>query len=170
MTDPSPATGRDWPAGELEALTFQLADETFALEATIVREILDLLPETPVPGSPSLVAAVINFRGKVIPLSDLRLAFGLEASAPTIDSRIIVIEIELDGENSLIGVRADRVNEVTTLRQELAERPPDFGMRYQPEYIRSLVKHDAGIVVLPDLHRIFSLAPEIGALQHAAQH
>ncbi|MGO7205380.1 chemotaxis protein CheW, partial [Rhizobium ruizarguesonis] len=74
-------------AEEVEVLTFDLNGETFALEAVIVQEILDLLPETAVPGSQPFVASVINFRGKVIPLADLRLAFGMEAAEATIDSR-----------------------------------------------------------------------------------
>ncbi len=88
---------------EVEVLTFDLNGETFALEAVIVQEILDLLPETAVPGSQPFVASVINFRGKVIPLADLRLAFGMEATEATIDSRIIVIELDLQGEQTLVG-------------------------------------------------------------------
>jgi len=65
----------------IEALTFDLQGETFALEAGLVREVLDLLPETQVPGAPSFVGAVINFRGRVIPLVDLRVAFDMERGA-----------------------------------------------------------------------------------------
>jgi purine-binding chemotaxis protein CheW len=143
-------------SGELEALTFNLNDETFALEASIVREILDHLPETLVPGGPTLVGGVINFRGKVIPLADLRLAFGIDVSESTIDSRIIVIELEFDGEPTLVGVRADKVNEVTALAHGSTEQPPSLGMRYQPEYIRCFVKHANGLVILPDLYSIFA--------------
>ena len=159
-----------WRNGDIEALTFDLAGETFALEAVIVQEILDVVQETVVPGSPPLVGAVINFRGKVIPLSDLRLAFGLEVAPPTIDSRIIVIALELEGENTLIGVKADRVNEVTALKEAAAERPPEIGMRYRPEYIRWLVKLPHGLTVLPDLVRIFSQPSETDAPRPAAQH
>ena len=109
---------------ELEVLTFDIAGETFAIEAVIVREILDLLPETPVPGARPFVASVLNFRGRVIPLADIRLAFGMEATTSTKDSRIIVIELALDGEPVLIGVRTDKVNEVTTLTKTASEPPP----------------------------------------------
>lgn len=89
---------------DLSVLTFNLNGETFAIEAIVVQEILDLLPETHVPGSKPFVSSVINFRGKVIPLADIRLAFGMDATETTIDSRIVVIELDLDDEATLIGI------------------------------------------------------------------
>ncbi|MBW9088459.1 chemotaxis protein CheW [Rhizobium wenxiniae] len=148
--------GRD----ELEVLTFEIAGETFALEAFIVQEILDLLPETSVPGAKAFVGAVINFRGKVIPLADIRLAFGMEATKPTIDSRIIVIEIEIDGEPVLAGIRTDKVNEVTTLLQSASEPPPSVGMRWRPDFINCLVKRGSEFIILPNLQVIFSAKHE----------
>ncbi|EJT04085.1 chemotaxis protein CheW [Rhizobium sp. CCGE 510] len=143
-------------AEEVEVLTFDLNGETFALEAVIVREILDLLPETAVPGSQPFVASVINFRGKVIPLADLRLAFGMEAAEATIDSRIIVIEINLQGEETLVGLRTDKVNEVTTLAKTASEAPPSIGMRWRADYINCLVKRGGEFIILPNLQAIFS--------------
>ncbi|ARM89898.1 chemotaxis signal transduction CheW-like protein [Rhizobium sp. CIAT894] len=143
-------------AEEVEVLTFDLNGETFALEAVIVQEILDLLPETAVPGSQPFVASVINFRGKVIPLADLRLAFGMEAAEATIDSRFIVIEIDLQGERTLVGLRTDKVNEVTTLAKSASEAPPSVGMRWRADYINCLVKRGGEFIILPNLHAIFS--------------
>ncbi|MBX5000483.1 chemotaxis protein CheW [Rhizobium lentis] len=143
-------------AEEVEVLTFDLNGETFALEAVIVQEILDLLPETAVPGSQPFVASVINFRGKVIPLADLRLAFGMEAAEATIDSRFIVIEIDLQGEPTLVGLRTDKVNEVTTLAQTASEAPPSVGMRWRADYINCLVKRGGEFIILPNLQAIFS--------------
>ncbi|GGF92061.1 MULTISPECIES: chemotaxis protein CheW [Rhizobiaceae] len=151
--------GRD----ELEVLTFEIAGETFALEAFIVQEILDLLPETSVPGAKAFVGAVINFRGKVIPLADIRLAFGMEATKPTIDSRIIVIEIEIDGEPVLAGIRTDKVNEVTTLLQSASEPPPSVGMRWRPDFINCLVKRGSEFIIVPNLQVIFSARHERSA-------
>jgi purine-binding chemotaxis protein CheW len=141
---------------EIEALTFVLQGEVFALEATLVREILDLSPTTVVPGARRFAAAVINFRGKVIPLADLRVVFGMETTPPTIDSRIVVIEIMLDGSSSLIGLLTDRVNEVTTLDLSQSEPPPSVGMRYRPEFIRCLVRHRGEFVIVPVLESIFA--------------
>ena len=143
-------------AEEVEVLTFDLNGETFALEAAIVQEILDLLPETAVPGSQPFVASVINFRGKVIPLADLRLAFGMEAAEATIDSRFIVIEIDLQGEPTLVGLRTDKVNEVTTLAKTASEAPPSVGMRWRADYINCLVKRGGEFIILPNLQAIFS--------------
>ena len=146
---------------ELEVLTFDIAGETFAIEAIIVREILDLLPETPVPGARPFVASVLNFRGRVIPLADIRLAFGMEATKTTNDSRIIVIELELDGEPVLIGVRTDKVNEVTTLTKSASEPPPSVGMRWRADYIDCLVKRGNDFIIVPNMHAIFAYRHEL---------
>ncbi|MBL0375332.1 chemotaxis protein CheW [Rhizobium sp. KVB221] len=141
---------------ELEVLTFDIAGETFAIEAVAVREILDLLPETLVPGARSFVGSVLNFRGRVIPLADIRLAFGMEATTTTKDSRIIVIELELDSEAVLIGVRTDKVNEVTTLTKKASEPPPSVGMRWRADYIDCLVKRGTDFIIVPNMKAIFS--------------
>lgn len=153
MSEP---TSTQWDAvGNLEVLTFSLGEETFALEATLVREILDLLPETRVPGAAPLLGSVVNFRGKIIPIADLRLAFAMPAAEATVDSRIVVIETETDGEVFQIGIRTDKVHEVATLHREASEEPPAVGMRWRREYVRELVRREDGVVVLPDLAAIF---------------
>jgi purine-binding chemotaxis protein CheW len=142
--------------GELEVLTFDIAGETFAIEAVMVQEILDLLPETPVPGARPFVGSVLNFRGRVIPLADIKLAFGMEATTTTIDSRIIVIALELGTETVLIGVRTDKVNEVTTLARTASEPPPSVGMKWRPDFINCLVKRGSDFIIVPNLLAIFS--------------
>jgi purine-binding chemotaxis protein CheW len=145
---------------ELEVLTFDIAGEMFAIEAVRVQEILDLLPETPVPGAKAFVGSVINFRGKVIPLADIRLAFGMEATVPTIDSRIIVIELDIEGEPTLTGIRTDKVNEVTTLERRASEPPPSLGMRWRPDFIDCLVRRGSEFIIIPNLQTIFSSQQE----------
>ena len=140
----------------LEVLTFDLASETFALEAVLVREVLDKSPETYVPGAPAFADSVINFRGRIIPLADLRLAFGLETSGSSNDSRVIVIEFEIDGEAALLGLRADKVYEVTTIPDAATEAAPRLGTRWRPDFIRRLAKRNDDIIVLPDLATIFA--------------
>lgn len=142
---------------EMEVLTFNLNGETFAIEAIRVQEILDLLPETSVPGASRFAATVINFRGRVIPLADLRLAFGMEAAEATIDSRVVVIELDLMGETTLIGLRTDKVNEVTTLAHSASEPPPSVGMRWRPDYIDGLFKREGEFIIQPNLQAIFAL-------------
>jgi len=144
------------PSGQIEVLTFDLHGEMFALEAAIVREILDMASETVVPGASAFVGGVINFRGKVIPLADLRLAFGMETTDATIDSRIVVVEMDIDGEHTFVGLRTDKVHEVATLMRAASEAAPSVGMRWRPEYILCLVKRAGEFIVLPDLPAIFA--------------
>jgi purine-binding chemotaxis protein CheW len=100
----------------------------------------------------------------VIPLADLRAAFGMETTDTTRDSRIIVIELTVEDEPLLIGLAADTVDEVTTLALDAREDPPAIGIRWPREHIRSLVRRPGGIVVLPDLHRLFhALADRAGS-------
>lgn len=158
MSDPALRTKavQDAPADEIEVLTFEIGGETFAVEAAIVREILDLLPETIVPGSRPFVNAVINFRGKVIPLADIRVAMGMPTAATTIDSRIVVVELDLDGTPSLIGLRTDSVNEVTAFSKASGEPPPRVGLKWPPQFIECLIQREGAFIIFPDLKAMFA--------------
>ncbi len=158
MTQPQLKQQNDYwsDRADLEVLTFSIEGETFAIEAVKVQEILDLLPETAVPGAMPFVSSVINFRGKVIPLADIRLAFGMHAAEKTIDSRIIVIDLSLEGEQTLVGLRTDKVFEVTTLPRSASEAPPSVGMRWRADYIHCLVKRGSEFVIMPNLIAIFT--------------
>lgn len=161
MSDPTPTLPAAGTA--LEVLTFGMGGETFALDAVLVREILDIVPCTPVPGADALVGHVINFRGRVIPLADLRPAFGMEKAQVTADSRIIVIELTIDDEPTLIGLTTDSVDEVATLPADDCEQPPAIGMRWPRDHVRCLVRRAHDIVVLPDLQSLFhALATRAG--------
>ncbi|MCW2275802.1 chemotaxis protein CheW [Rhodoblastus acidophilus] len=149
-------TSAQWSeTGEIDALTFDVSGETFALDASIVREILDLLPETIVPGARPFVGALVNFRGRIIPLADMRFAFGMARTEPTIDSRIIVVEIEFAGAPCLVGLRADKVNEVRTLARDASEPPPRVGMTWRAELVDCLIKHGDAVIIFPDLQALF---------------
>lgn len=146
-----------WDQGQrIEVLTFDMQGETFAIEANLVREILDRIPETPVPGSAPMVASVVNFRGKVIPIADLHLPFGLTASSGSRDSRIIVIAFEMNEEECLVGLKADKVYEVTTLERASTESAPRIGMRWRQDFIRCLAKRAGDFLFVPNLERIFT--------------
>jgi purine-binding chemotaxis protein CheW len=140
----------------IEVLTFDLQGETFALAAAHVREILDLGPVTTVPNSQPFVSALINVRGKVVPLADLRLKFGMERKPPTIDTRIVVIELDLDGEPAIAAILADKVHEVTEVAAASLAQTPRIGMRWRPEYIRCIGKRDDDFIIVLDIARIFS--------------
>ncbi|MEA1647993.1 chemotaxis protein CheW [Nitrospirillum sp. BR 11164] len=146
-----------WKSGApLEVLTLGLQGEVFALEAAQVREILDLIPVTGVPNSQPFVGGLINVRGKVVPLADLRLKFGMELQPPTIDTRIVVTEVMIDGGPVIVGIRADKVYEITQVAASALEETPRIGMRWRPEYIRCIAKRGAEFIVVLDLERIFS--------------
>jgi purine-binding chemotaxis protein CheW len=140
----------------LEVLTLDLQGEIFALEASQVREILDFVNVTEVPGSQPFVNGLINVRGKVVPLADLRIKFGMEQKDATVDTRIVVIEIDIDGIPSIVGIRADKVHEVTELLPAALEETPKLGMKWQPDFIRCIGKRGTDFIVVPNIERIFS--------------
>jgi len=144
------------PDGTLEVLTFDIGGEIFAVEAVLVQEILDPLPETRVPGADPLVHAVINFRGRVIPLADLRVAFGMDTALTGEDARIIVLQIEIAGDPTLIGIITEKVNEVTTFLASAAEPPPLLGLRWPRDLLRAVVRRGDDIILLPDLATLFA--------------
>ncbi len=141
--------------GTIEVLTFDISGETLAIEAGLVREILDPLPETQVPGANPLVGSVINFRGAVIPLADLHATFGMPPQDMAADARVIVLELPLGGDVLRLAIGTDRVNEVTTLRQADAEPPPALGVRWPRGLLRALVRRAGDVVLIPDLVAIF---------------
>jgi purine-binding chemotaxis protein CheW len=146
----------------IEVLTFDLQGETFALAAAHVREILDLGPVTTVPNSQPFVSALINVRGKVVPLADLRRKFGMEPTAATSDTRIVVIEVDIDGIATTVGLRADKVHEVTELAAATLAVAPEIGMRWRSDFIRCIGKRETDFVVVLDLAAIFATGQPSG--------
>lgn len=147
-----------WSGGRsLEVLTVGLQGEIFALEAAYVREILDLVPITEVPSSEPFINGLINVRGKVVPLADLRVKLGMEQRPPTVDTRIVVIEFTIDGDPAIVGLRADKVYEITEIAAAALEETPRIGMRWRPEYIRCIGKRGDDFIVVLDIERIFSV-------------
>jgi len=139
----------------LEVLTLTLQGEKFALEASRVQEILDLVSVTEVPGGPAFLNGLVNVRGKVVPLADLRLKFEMVPTPATIDTRVVVINIILDGETIIVGLLADKVHEVTELNAEVLEDTPRLGMRWRPEFIRCIGKHGGDFIAVLDIDRVF---------------
>ena len=142
--------------GSLRALTLALQDEIFAIEAEQVREILDLVPVTEVPNAAPFAAGLINVRGTVVPLADLRVMFGMDRPDPTPDTRIVVIEMDIDGEPTVAGIVADKVLDVADIDTAAIEEAPKVGMRWRPEFVRGIGKHGQDFIVIPDMMRIFS--------------
>lgn len=138
-------------------LTFKLGDEFFALNVSQVREVLDLTLITKVPQAPEFMRGVINVRGSVVPVVDMRVKFGLPGTDDTLDTRIIVMELLLDGEMSTLGALADSVHEVVEMEPEQIEAPPKIGMRWKTEFIRGIGKRKDDFVIILDIDRVFSV-------------
>lgn len=142
-------------ATSMTALTLRLQDELFAVEACSVREILDLVPITEVPNASPFVGGLINVRGRVVPLADLRVMFDMDRPEPDEDTRIVVMEIDIDGEPTIAGILADKVHDVTEIEAASIEEAPKVGMRWRPEFIRGIGKRNGGFIIIPNLGRIF---------------
>ena len=137
-------------------LTFKLDEEVYALDINQVREVLDFKDITKVPRMPDFMRGVINLRGGVVPVVDLRLKFGMSMAEKSVDTCIIIIEIMLAGELTLLGAIADSVQEVMTLEADQIEPPPKLGARLNTEFIKGMGKKNDDFIILLDIDRIFS--------------
>ena len=135
-------------------LTFSLAEEEYGIGILKVKEIIGMMPITAVPRAPGQVRGVINLRGKVIPVVDLRLKFGIEAMAYTERTCIIVVEIALGAGKVFMGIVVDSVSEVVNIRAADVEAAPDFGSKLDTEYILGMAKCGQGVKILLDIDRV----------------
>ncbi|QQN65709.1 chemotaxis protein CheW [Bradyrhizobium diazoefficiens] len=150
------ASAAEHQADAMQVVMIGLGEEKFALDAGLVREIIDPVPVTKVAGARAFVPSVINVRGNVIPLADLRIRFGMPQFDHSADTRIVVIEIELDNEPVLVGVTADKVYEVTEISQTDVQQTPRVGMHWKPEFIRFIAKWREEFVIVPNMERILN--------------
>lgn len=141
----------------VQYLTFTLDGEAFATDISQVREVLEFTRVTNVPRTPDFMCGVINLRGSVVPVVDLRLQFGMEEIEPTIDTCIIIVEVQIDGQHTVLGALADSVQEVIDLRRDQLEPAPRLGTRINTEYIRAMGKHNDEFVIILDMNRVFSV-------------
>lgn len=148
-------------------LTFKLGDEVFALDVTGVREVLDFTAITKIPRTPEFMRGVINLRGSVVPVLDLRLAFNMPRTETTVNTCIIVVEIAVATERVVVGALADSVLEVAELEPEHIQPAPSIGATVKTDFIRGMGKRDSEFVMILDLDRVFG-AGELEALKQAA--
>lgn len=151
-------------------LTFKLDEEVFALDISTVREVLDFTKITKVPQTPEFMLGVINLRGSVMPVVDMRLKFGLSKTEPTVNTCIIIVEIELDNEITMLGALVDSVQEVIELDPEHIEPPPRIGTRLNTKFIKGMGKQDERFLIIVEIDKVFSvdelaMAQEIGGEQ-----
>jgi purine-binding chemotaxis protein CheW len=137
-------------------ITFRLGNELFAIDVARVREVLDLSEITRVPTAPPYMRGVVNVRGSAVPVVDLRHKFGLPPAADTVNTRIVVIELELDGELTVVGGLADSVHEVLELDGSEIREPPRIAMRWRADMIEGLGKKGEQFIIVLDIARVFA--------------
>jgi len=137
-------------------LTFKLDDEVFALDITKVREVLDFTTVTKVPRTPEFMRGVINLRGSVVPVVDLRLKFGMTKTEKTVNTCVIIVEVAVDNETTVLGALADSVQEVMDLEPGYIEPAPKIGTRLNTEFIKGMGKRDSNFIIILDVDKIFS--------------
>ena len=137
-------------------LTFVLGGETFAADVTRVREVMDLARITEIPQSPPEMLGVLNLRGSVVPVIDLRRKFGVTPSSKSREACIIVLEVPCADDLLVVGAVADGVREVLDLSSDQIEPPPRFGLNLHSDYLLGMGKHAEQFILLLDTDRLFS--------------
>jgi purine-binding chemotaxis protein CheW len=137
---------------QLQLVTFEVAEEEFAVDILAVREINRMLQITRVPQSPADVEGVINLRGRIIPVVDLRKRFSLESGERDDDARIVVVEVS----DRVVGFIVDRVHEVLRINSSIVEPAPAMTAGTEADYIQGVGKLDDRLLILIDLERLFT--------------
>ena len=148
-------------------LTFSLSGEEYGISILKIKEIIGMMPITTVPQTPEFVKGVINLRGKVIPVIDLRLRFMMKGIDYTERTCIIVVEIEGASGTVMIGIVVDSVSEVLNIKSEDIEDTPAFGTRLNTEYILGMAKIEGSVKILLDINSVLS-SGEINILEQVA--
>ena len=163
QTDTQPVhTGR---AGKY--LTFSLADEEYGINILKIKEIIGMMPITTVPQTPHFVKGVINLRGKVIPVIDLRLKFGMEPMDYGERTCIVVVEIEGVSGTVLIGGVVDSVSEVLNIKEDDIDPPPSFGTHLNTDAILGMAKMEGDVKILMDIDKVLDIE-SLTALEETA--
>jgi len=146
-------------------LTFKLDEEVFAIDVAKVREVLDFTSITKIPRTPDYMSGVINLRGSVVPVVDLRLCFEMTKTNKTVNTCIVVVEVLLDGEPTVIGALADSVEEVIDLEPEQIQPAPRIGTHLRTDFIKGMGKRDTQFIMILDIDKVFS-AEELESLHN----
>ncbi|MCA9730795.1 chemotaxis protein CheW [candidate division KSB1 bacterium] len=143
-------------SNSIHYLTFTLDGEVFALDISKVREVLDYAKITKIPRTPEFMRGVINLRGNVVPVIDVRLKFGLTETQRTVDTCIIIVEVQMDEDNIVLGALADSVKEVLEIEPSTVEPAPKMGTRLNTKFIDGMAKQDDSFIIILNIDKIFS--------------
>ncbi len=149
-------------------MTFRLGDELFAINVGQVREVLEVTQITRVPTAPEYVRGVVNVRGASIPVVDLRLRFGLSKRPDTVHTRIIVMELDVDGEATVLGGIADSVHEVIEIEPGNINPPPRIAMRWRTEFIDGMGRRGEEFIIILNVNAVFS-SSDLALVQERVQ-
>ncbi|MGE5514281.1 MAG: chemotaxis protein CheW [Bacteroidota bacterium] len=149
-------------------VTLGIDREVFAVDVNQVHEILDVRPISRVPNAPGYMLGMIDVRSRTVPVIDLRVRLGFPAAEPTPNTRIVVLDVTIDGRDMAMGLMADRVYEVTELAEHSLEPPPEIGIRWNSDYIKGVGRHGGAFVIVLDLAHLFG--SEDGALIAGLRH
>ena len=139
-------------------LTFRIGEEEYGLEILRVREIIGLMEITPVPRTPESIRGVINLRGRIIPVLNLRVKFGMEVIEDTDETCIIVVETDSEGTTTHMGILVDTVSEVLDIEPEEIEPTPAFGQGVDSDFILAIAKCKQEVKILLNTERILDAA------------
>ncbi len=139
---------------QTQYLTFTLAGEEFGIDILRVKEIIEYVPPTVVPRTPRSISGVINVRGSVVPVVNLAVGMGLPTGEITKRTCIVILEVDLDGTDTVMGIIADAVNEVTYLAEEDIEDTPQFGTTVSLDFLQGLGKLDERFVLLLNVDQV----------------
>src|SRR5579883_3123231 len=137
-------------------VVFRLGGEGYALEVMRVQEVLDMQSLTEVPGGPKFLLGVINLRGHVVPVYDLRMPFGLPKESKTAQVPSVLIVESNPGDNQVTGLVVDRVSDVLEFSPEEIQPPPQLGLGKATPFVRGLIRHQDGFLLVLDVDRVFS--------------
>ena len=140
----------------LQYLTFALGDEVFALETGFVREVIELVPVTRIPKTPPFLRGVINLRGHAVHVVDLRVKFDLPQIADTVSTCIIIVDVEIEGEQCHVGAIVDSVLEVFEMASDQITPPPRMGTAIRADFIRGMGKQNEEFIMILDIGKVFS--------------
>ncbi len=152
--------------GTTQYLTYKLGEEVFGLDIRKVREVLDFATPTKVPRTPDFIRGVINLRGSVAPVVDLRLKFGMTKTEKTVNTCVIIVEVSVDGETTVLGCLADAVQEVLDLDAGLIEPAPKIGTTVYHDFIKGMGKHNDRFIIILDVDKVFSM-DELALVQNS---
>jgi len=150
-------------------LSFKLSEEVFAINVSKVINILEMSHITKIPKAPDYMKGVINLRGTVLPVVDMRIKFGLPEKEVTVDTSIIVLSIDLNGEAVLIGTLVDAVKEVLELKSDEIAPPPIIGSKYNSGFIEGMWRMDDHFIMILDIDKIFSVDDVLDVKDYIAQ-